>query len=95
NVEFEGCCYITFRYEGDGIKRFTDRLNDICKDGVDKESLISKSESPVFEKYDDYIPGELLRLAYAADRLRTDEMIPRVKEIKEEEEEFQKNRGNL
>ena len=58
NVEFEGCCYITFRYEGDGIKRFTDRLNDICKDGVDKESLISKSESPVFEKYDDYIPGE-------------------------------------
>ncbi len=95
NVEFEGCCYITFRYEGDGIKRFTDRLNDICKDGVDKESLISKSESPVFEKYDDYIPGELLRLAYAADRLRTDEMIPRVKEIKEEEEEIQKNRGNL
>ena len=95
NVEFEGCCYITFRYEGDGIKRFTDRLNDICKDGVDRESLISKSESPVFEKYDDYIPGELLRLAYAADRLRTDEMIPRVKEIKEEEEEFQKNRGNL
>ncbi len=95
NVEFEGCCYITFRYEGDKIQRFTDRLNAICKDGVDKESLISKSESPVFEKYDDYIPGELLRLAYAADRLRTDEMIPRVKEIKEEEEEFQKNRGNL
>ena len=95
NVEFEGCCFITFRYEGDGIQKFTDRLNDICKGGVDRESLISKSESPVFEKYDDYIPGELLRLAYAADRLRTDEMIPRVKEIKEEEEDFQKNRGNL
>ena len=95
NVEYEGCCYITFRYEGDGIEKFTDNLNGICKNGVDKESLISKSESPVFEKYDDYIPGELLRLAYAADRLRTDEMIPRVKEMKEEEEEFQKNRSNL
>ena len=95
NVEYEGCCYITFRYEGDGIEKFTDKLNGICKNGVDKESLISKSESPVFEKYDDYIPGELLRLAYAADRLRTDEMIPRVKEMKEEEEEFQKNRSNL
>lgn len=95
NVEFEGCCYITFRYEGEGIQKFTDKLNDICKNGVDRESLISKSESPVFEKYDDYIPGELLRLAYAADRLRTDEMIPRVKEIKEEEEEFRKNKTDL
>ena len=94
NIEFEGCCYITFRYEGDGIQKLTDRLYDICKDGVDTESLISKSESPVFEKYDDYIPGELLRLAYAADRLRTDEMIPRTKEMKEEETEFQKNRSN-
>ena len=93
NVEFEGCCFITFRYEGDDIKKLTNRLYNICKDGVDKESLISKSESPVFEKYDDYVPGELLRLAYAADRLRTDEMIPRTKEMKQEEEEFQKNRS--
>lgn len=93
NIEYEGCCFITFRYEGDGIESFTKKLNDICKNGVDRESLISKAESPVFEKYDDYIPGELLRLAYAADRLRTDEMIPRVKEIKEEEEEFQKSRS--
>lgn len=95
NVEFEGCCYITFRYEGESIQKLTDKLYDICKDGVDRESLISKSESPVFEKYDDYIPGELLRLAYAEDRLRTDEMIPRTKEMKQEEEEFQKNRSNL
>ena len=93
NVEFEGCCFITFRYEGDDIKKLTNRLYNICKDGVDKESLISKSESPVFEKYDDYVPGELLRLAYAADRLRTDEMIPRTREMKQEEEEFQKNRS--
>ena len=42
---------------------------------------------PVFEKYDPYIPGELLRRAYAEDRLRTDEIERRLPEILEEYEE--------
>ena len=94
NIEFEGCCYITFRYEGESIKAFCDGLDRICRRGIDKNSLISKSESPIFEKYDDYIPGELLRLAYAEDRLRTDEMIPRVAEMKEEEHNFKSRMDN-
>ena len=40
------------------------------------------------------IPGELLRRAYAADRLRTDEMIPRVLEMYGEETEYKKNRSD-
>lgn len=91
NIEYEGCCFITFRYEGRDAKRLTEELDDICRCGVDTGELISRSESPVFEKYDDYIPGELLRAAYAADRLRTDELIPRVAEMNEEEQAF-KNR---
>ena len=85
NIEYEGCCYITFRYEKADTLSLCQALDSVCKNGIIKEDLISKSESPVFEKYDDYIPGELLRAAYAADRLRTDELIPRVKEMKEEE----------
>ena len=40
--------------------------------------------APVFEKYDDYIPDALLRRAYAADRLRLDELIPRAEEMLDE-----------
>ena len=93
NIEYEGCCYITFRYEKTDTLFFCRELDNICKNGIIKEDLISKSESPVFEKYDDYIPGDLLRAAYAADRLRTDELIPRVKEMREEEVSY-KNRDN-
>ena len=47
----------------------------LAKNGIDKSSLVSPSECPVFEKYDDRIPSELLRKAYVADRLRTDEIM--------------------
>ncbi len=94
NIEYEGCCYITFRYEGSDTETLCRTLNRICRDGIDTESLVSKNESPIFEKYDDHIPGELLRRAYAADRLRTDEMIPRVLEMYSEETGYRKNKEN-
>ena len=34
-----------------------------------------------FEKYDEYIPADLLRHAYAIDRLDTDEAVKRLKDI--------------
>ncbi len=93
NIEYEGCCYITFRYDGaDGEERICRSLEFICKNGVDKNDLVSPSEAPVFEKYDDYIPASLLRRAYAADRLRTDEMIPRISEMRAEAEIFKKKK---
>lgn len=88
NIEYEGCCYITFRYEGGDTLSLCRTLDRICKNGVDTEALVSKNESPIFEKYDDYIPGELLRRAYAVDRLRVDEVIPRVLEMYGEESEY-------
>ena len=94
NIEYEGCCYITFRYEGSDTEALCRTLNRICRDGIDTETLVSKNESPIFEKYDDHIPGELLRRAYAADRLRTDEMIPRVLEMYGEETEYRKSKEN-
>ena len=52
--------------------------------GIDCASLVSSGEIPVFEKYDDYIPGDLLRKAYATDKLRADEAEKRLGEIRDE-----------
>ena len=49
--------------------------------GIDCNRLVASGETPIFEKYDRFIPGELLRSAYAADRLRADEAEKRIKEI--------------
>ncbi len=80
-IEYEGCCFITFKYENGNIGELIEKLHDICSEPIDTLSLVSKSEVPLFEKYDAYIPHELLRKAYAADRLRTDELVERINEI--------------
>jgi cobalamin biosynthesis protein CobT len=47
------------------------------RDGLDTYQLVSEGEYPVFDKYDEYIPAELLCDAYAIDRLFADEVIER------------------
>ena len=44
------------------------------RDGLDTYDLIIDGEYPVFDKYDEYIPAELLCDAYAVDRLFADEV---------------------
>ena len=78
-MEFEGCYYMKFKLEGgrgDAMMRMISEK--IRREGIDLDSLISAGESPVFEKYDEFIPSELLRKAYRADKLRADEIIKRV-----------------
>lgn len=78
-MEFEGCYYMTFKMERGNAYSFIHSLTQhAMRDGIDPNELIGLSENPVFEKYDDYIPGELLRRAYVADRLRTDEIMIRL-----------------
>ena len=80
-MDFEGCYYMTFKLEGgrgdDMMKYITDKIR---REGIDLDSLISPNESPVFEKYDEYIPSELLRKAYKYDKLRADEIMKRTNE---------------
>ncbi len=77
-MDFEGCYYMTFKLEGgrgeDMMKMIGDRIR---KNGIDPAALISPGEAPVFEKYDAYVPTDLLRKAYRTDKLRTDEIIAR------------------
>ena len=81
-MEYEGCCYMTFKMErGDGRELISYLSKKASSEGIDKSVLVAPSECPVFEKYDDFIPSELLRDAYMADRLRTDEAVKRLAEI--------------
>ncbi len=57
----------------DNIKKIIDR------DGINTRELVSEDECPMYEKYDDFIPAELLREAYSVDRLLVDEILERFK----------------
>ena len=73
---------MTFRLEnGDGESFMRYLKSKVLTEGIDKASLVSPNECPVFEKYDDRIPSELLRHAYVSDRLRTDEIVEIFKEM--------------
>lgn len=84
-IEFEGCYYILFHMEGDG-KSFCRTLSRLAADGIRPAELVSPSELPIFDKYDAYVPGELLRAAYAADHLRADEAEARLATLATENE---------
>ncbi len=85
NLEFEGCYYLTFRMERGNDFELISRLASLVEsEGIDCDSLVSGGETPMFEKYDEHVPGELLRRAYAADRLRADEAEHRILEIRDE-----------
>ncbi|MBQ9079941.1 MAG: DEAD/DEAH box helicase [Clostridia bacterium] len=81
-LEFEGCYYMTFRMERGSDYEFIKFLADKAeREGIDCESLVASGELPVFDKYDDYVPGELLRHAYATDKLRADEPEARLRDM--------------
>ncbi len=78
DIQSEGCCYITFKAKDSDAGRLYDGICAIIeRDGVHPENLVFSGECPVFDKFDDYIPAELTREAFAADRLRADEILVR------------------
>ena len=73
-IEFDGCYYMTFKCDKRPEELLEMIRRKITTDTIIPIELVGKSECPVFEKYDPCIPPELLREAYAVDKLRTDEM---------------------
>ena len=66
NLEFEGCYYMTFRMERGNDYDLLSKLAEIVEtDGIDCEALVQSGETPLFEKYDEHIPADLLRRAFA------------------------------
>ena len=75
DIESQGCCYITFKAKDGAAEHLELAIRDIIENlGEDTERLVGASECPVFDKYDEFIPPELLRRAYAADRLQLGEL---------------------
>lgn len=81
-LEFDGCCYMTFRMDRATDRELVSGLAElISREGIDTAALVASGEVPLFEKYDSLLPASLLRRQYAADRLRTDEVEARIGEI--------------
>ena len=78
DVQCERCHYITFKANRDAGNSFLFNVRNIlARDGLDTFSLVTDGECPIFDKFDEYIPPELLREAYATDRLFADEVLER------------------
>lgn len=81
-MEYEGCCYMQFKMEqGNGESFIRALLHTVQTEGISLQQLAQQSEIPMFDKYDPYIPTDLLRRAYAADRLRADEVAKRLEQM--------------
>jgi ATP-dependent Lhr-like helicase len=68
-IESGGSYFITFRMERGNAEMLEDRLVSVARSLASTDILVSQKELPVFEKYDEYVPAELLRSAFARDRL--------------------------
>lgn len=76
DIQSEGCNYITFKSKENATAQLEQQIRQILENnGLPLESLLESGECPVFDKYDDYIPPELLRRAYAKDRLFAQEIL--------------------
>ena len=84
-IEYEGSNFITFKMsKGNDYELITALADEVRARGIDPEELVGSGEIPVFEKYDDYVPADLLRHAYATDKLNANEAAARILEIETE-----------
>ena len=67
--------------QGNGESLIRALLHTVQTEGIPLQQLAQQSEIPMFDKYDPYIPTDLLRRAYAADRLRADEVAKRLEQM--------------
>ena len=80
-MEYEGCYFIAFKMSKGTDYELMRVLADQAAAGIDPHTLVSSGEVPLFEKYDDYIPTDLLRHAFAVDKLNAEEAGRRILEI--------------
>ena len=81
-IDYDGCYYLKLRMERGTPEEL---LNLLAKEFESCLSspmrLVSESELPVFEKYDRFIPAELLRSSYVVDKLNSEEASIRILNI--------------
>lgn len=81
-IDYESCYYLKFRMErGTPEELMRCLYSKLYEAKCYPLCLVKSSELPVFEKYDRYIPAELLRSAYSVDKLNVLEALGRVEEF--------------
>ncbi|MBQ9773270.1 MAG: DEAD/DEAH box helicase [Clostridia bacterium] len=81
-IEYEGCYFITFKMtRGNDYELICRIAQDLQHERIHAEDLVSSGEIPVFEKYDDFVPADLLRHAYATDKIYFSEAAERMLKI--------------
>jgi ATP-dependent Lhr-like helicase len=70
--------FIQFRMKA-GKEEFFKVLADMEKRPLDPMELIYKGEIPLFEKYDEFLPEELVKKGFAYGILGIDEMKSRIR----------------
>ncbi|MBW4684572.1 MAG: DEAD/DEAH box helicase [Komarekiella atlantica HA4396-MV6] len=61
--------YLTIKLGKDKFKNFYHEIISLCEQRIIPEYLVSSSEAPEIQKYDEFIPHSLLRKAFASDYL--------------------------
>lgn len=70
SVSSESCYYITFKMERGTADTLLEYLSSLFSDeNIDPEKFVDNNDMVLFEKYDKFIPVNLLNKAYALDRL--------------------------
>ncbi len=76
SVDYSRCYYITFKMENANSEEFISELKKrLFSKNLDLFSLSASGENPIFDKFDEFIPADLLRRAYSQDRLRVPDNI--------------------
>ncbi len=79
NISYDGCNYICFRLDKGSEEDLVEAMqSDVKLHGIPCHNLVFSGETPIIDKYDPYIPSDLLKKAYSIDRLRSDEVEDRI-----------------
>jgi len=78
SIESDSCYYLTYKSDLSSADRVTEYIREYLKENtVYTEELVGINETPVFEKYDEYLPGSILRKAFYTDKLDMTDVIER------------------
>ncbi len=66
--------FLTVQVRTAAIEEFRQRIISMQDEEIDEEDLVSEIEAPQLQKYDEFVPLELLRKAFTADCLDIEEM---------------------
>ena len=66
--------FLTVQFRGPAIEEFRQWVISKHDEEIDEEDMVGETEAPQLQKYDEFVPPELLRKAFTADCLDIEEM---------------------